>query len=426
MKRIEVFILGTILAVLTIFYMLGIRGVPFHPDESTQLFMSADLETAFTNPCLLAWQANREDDLRQHYRELDAPLTRYVIGIGRMLAGLPALKTDWNWSLDWDANEQNGALPNPSLLLAGRLAVGVFFPFSLLLIFLAGRRLGGRITGWVAFILMAGNALLLLHTRRAMAEGGLVFTICLTITFLVSFEERPWLAAIPAALAFNAKQSAGVMALVVLLAACWSLPGKSSPWRWRFKNLGISLAVLAIITVILNPFLLNHPLQAAGAAMDARQDLLTRQVETMQSVAPGQVLDSIPLRAGSLIAHLWITPPAIAEVANYLEQTQAAQNAYLANPLHSLFRGLAGGGLLLGLSLAGFILAAMRIRKINPIDRRRSILFLLIPVLQFVALAWLVPLPTQRYAIPLVPSGCLLCGMAIQLLVDGLRSARPR
>ncbi|MFH1633237.1 MAG: hypothetical protein ABIG63_04395 [Chloroflexota bacterium] len=81
---------------LTIFYLWGLRFVPFHPDESTQLYMSSDFESLFSNPASLFWDPDREDDPRQRYRELDAPLTKYILGLGRVIAGQPALPVDWD------------------------------------------------------------------------------------------------------------------------------------------------------------------------------------------------------------------------------------------------------------------------------------------------------------------------------------------
>ena len=155
--------------VVTIFYLGGVQSVPFHPDESTAIFMSSDFETFFSKPSSLFWNPNNEQDLRQHYRELDAPLTRYLIGFGRWVTGQPATTNDWNWSASWDSNQQSGALPDPRLLLIARLSVAILFPFDLLLIFDAVRSMGNQLTAWASVILFVLNALILLHTRRAMA-----------------------------------------------------------------------------------------------------------------------------------------------------------------------------------------------------------------------------------------------------------------
>ena len=114
-----------IILALTLAYLAGLAGVPFHPDESTQLFMSSDLNTLFSRPADLFWSTANEQDARQIYRELDAPLARYLIGVGRTIASLPALPVDWDWSKSWEENQTAGALPDARLLLVGRLSVAL-------------------------------------------------------------------------------------------------------------------------------------------------------------------------------------------------------------------------------------------------------------------------------------------------------------
>lgn len=82
---------------ISVFYLAGLGTVPFHPDESTQIFMSADLERFFENPADLFWQPHQINEQRQRYRLLGAPLPRYVIGFGRLVAGrLAPLPTNWD------------------------------------------------------------------------------------------------------------------------------------------------------------------------------------------------------------------------------------------------------------------------------------------------------------------------------------------
>ena len=78
------------------FYIWGINLVPFHPDERTYLFMSSDFDQLIHDPFSMAWKPDNESDQRQRYRELDAPLTRYMLGLGRSLFSIPAPKVDWD------------------------------------------------------------------------------------------------------------------------------------------------------------------------------------------------------------------------------------------------------------------------------------------------------------------------------------------
>ena len=93
-KRMEIFrswALWPLLILLTAFALSGTRQVPFHPDESTQLYMSRDFDLLLSNPLSLAWTPDQSGDGRLHLRLVDAPLTKSLLGLGRSLAGLPAL-----------------------------------------------------------------------------------------------------------------------------------------------------------------------------------------------------------------------------------------------------------------------------------------------------------------------------------------------
>jgi hypothetical protein len=167
-------ILLILLVILCVVYFAGITKIPFHPDESTQLMMSSDIDGLISNPFRLAWDPTQGENISQTYRLLDAPITRYLLGIGRNLAGLPPPSSFWDWSLDWQANLGQGAMPESRLLLAGRLVIGILFPFSLVLLYISTRAIGGKVGGYTAIILLSLNAVVMLHTRRAMAEGPLL------------------------------------------------------------------------------------------------------------------------------------------------------------------------------------------------------------------------------------------------------------
>jgi hypothetical protein len=115
-----------------------------------------------------------------------------------------------------------------------------------------------------------------------------------------------------------------------------------------------------------------------------------------------------------------------AEAANYLRETAIAEANYLANPFHSLFRGLAGGALLLVLTLVGITRALRRARFPDSEGRRTVALCLLATGVQAAALVLAVPLAFQRYVIPLVPLVCLWSGYALSGIIEAAtRNRRP-
>jgi 4-amino-4-deoxy-L-arabinose transferase-like glycosyltransferase len=406
------------LGLVTIFYLWGVARVPFHPDESTYLYMSGDLEALFRDPASLAWRPENAGDLSQHYRAIDAPLTRYLLGIGRGLAGLSPLPADWDWTKSWEENQSAGALPSDDLLLAGRVTVALLLPFCLLLIYLLGKAIGGCYTGLLAAALLGLNALILLHNRRAMAEGALTFGVLLACWSFLKARQRPWLVGLAAALAFNAKHSALALLPVGLLAVCW-IPGQTSA---RYRKMAIAatqfLLIFGLLTLALNPYLWRYPIQAARATWSARQELLESQLATTAYWAPEQALYTPAKRAFALVANTYITPPSFAEAGNYLEHTAASQAAYLAIPGHNLLRGLVVGGLLLALTLSGILIAGLRLRQASPERRRAIILILLATFSLFLALALTVPLPWQRYSIPLLPFASLWAAYTLGFWLD--------
>ena len=434
-----------LLAGLTAFQLWGVSKVPFHPDEATYLFMSSDLEALFTRPGQLGFDPDKADDPRQTYRTIDAPLTRYVLGLGRWAFGIAALPVDWDWGKTWDENAAAGALPSPELLLAGRLAMTLLMPLSLVLAYAIGLEMGGRWTGWAAALLLGLNALALLHGRRAMAEGVLIFGVLFAFWSFLRGGKHAWLAGLGMAIAFNSKQSALALLPVGVLAVVWTesiLPrlksGLENPLKrmestTRFNGFFVSatgfnrwhmgriagnllqfLAVFGLVTLALNPIYWRNPVEAVQASLATRQDLLSRQVADAQRLAPGQVLDTPVKRLAVMLGHLYVLPLQFYEIGNYQTQTEAAEEAYLAVSGHVFLRGLTGGGLVLALTLIGMVRGVLEIRRKGIARSVPVILLFLTTGLMGAALLAAVPLPFQRYSIPLLPLVVLWMGLGMK------------
>jgi 4-amino-4-deoxy-L-arabinose transferase-like glycosyltransferase len=406
-KFAHIYLLILILIFITAAYLSGLPSVPFHPDESTHIFMSADLDLLFSQPSDLFWKPGSSADLRQHYRLLDAPLTRYMIGLGRYIAGdLEPLFSDWDWTQTWHYNVAIGAYPDEDLLLAARLPLTLFFPLTLLLLFLTVEKITSRPAAWIALILFTSNALVLLHTRRAMAEPALLFTISLTLYAMIRLKRSPWWAAVPAALAFCAKQSTGILIVPVLIAILW----QKIPTKQRMFQIILAGGIFAGIIFALNPFLWNHPVPAFQEALAKRSELTKNQISTMREANPEKVLDTLPMRMAAQIGQLFFVQPAIWDIGNYIIEQNDEEQAYLANPLHRVLRSPIGGTLLMMLGLFGFIVSTLYAFR----QKERALtLILLADLLQLAALLLFVPLPIQRYTLPLVPFVCIWSAIGI-------------
>jgi len=407
-------LLGLAAFILVILFQFwDVNSIPFHPDESTQLYMSSDFQKLLHSPGQLAWTPENPDP-RAIYRLLDAPLSRYLIGFGLSLSHLPPLPADWDWSNTWADNDKAGAVPVEQVLKIGRLVTTSLIPLSMLFLFLTGRALGGKLTGWLAGILLGLNMLVLLHGRRAMAESALLMCISLALWGFLHGDRYPWLAGLGAALAFNAKQSALALAPIGLLSVIWIAEESDRLNKKRLVNILQFCGVYLAIFLLLNPFVWKHPIPALQASWQSRQDLLFRQVNESLSGETEQNQLSIARRSLITVANLYIIPPQFYEVGNYRSQIESQENVYLAGFGHQLGRGILGGGLLFLLTLAGIVFGFRSLNTWGKSSRRNFLLLFLAMVLQVVALIIWVPLPWQRYVIPLVPYACIWPAFAFQ------------
>ncbi|WP_299026094.1 hypothetical protein [uncultured Thermanaerothrix sp.] len=383
--------------------------------------MSQDWTEYLKNPFRLAWQPEVPLSDRMIYRLLDPPLTRYWIGFWLTLTNQPAPLQDWNWSQGWEANLQAGAFPPPTSLFVARLGMTLLLPISLLSIYALGYALRGRRVAWTSLFLAGGHALILLHTRRAMAEGLLLSGSTLTLWLLSLPAPNPWLLGLSAALAFNAKYTA--LPLVGLGVLRLGLLDQTKPTYTPKARLGAILAFLSaftLLTLALNPFLWKHPVEALKQAAAARQHLITAQVGDFKVANPLMVAESTSTRLRNMLLQVFFAPPQLSEAANYNQALATSYNSYEHNPFHSLLRGKTGGGLILALTLLGMLALTLDRREALPSSRLSTQVLILGTIFQSgFFLGWL-PLSFQRYYILLVPYVVLWTAMGIDSLLKAL------
>ena len=404
------------LLLLTGYQLWGARWVPFHPDESSLLFQSRDFEAIFRSPASLAWSAGREPDQELSYRLLNAPLSKYVLGLGRSLAGVDGaeVSADWDWSKDWEANLDAGAFPSPSALLAGRIASTSLLPFAALFLYLCGKQLGGPWVGGLAAALLGLNALVLVHGRRAMAEGTLIFAICFALWSILVPRRRPWLSGLGIGLALGAKHSALALLPVGMLAMLWGA-GPPQAIREKLRSVGMFTLVLLAFTLALNPVVWSEPVSALKEMFQVRKSLVPDQVQAQATAE--QLAIAVPLRGidrlAVLIGHLFLAPPQFEEIGNYRAELDSSVARYLAIPGHGLLRGRTLGGVSLGLTLAGLAFGLATLRTGSRSASRTAALLLISTAALALTLYIGIPLPYQRYYVPLVPLVCLWSAFAV-------------
>ncbi len=391
--------LGAII-LLTIFYGWTLADVPFHPDESTQIYMSADLSTLLRNPLALSWDGSSTLDGEERIRAIDAPLAKYLIGAARAALSVPPLESDWDWAASWEENAADGALPSPRQLLISRAAITALLPLALGLYYLSLRENLPGIPALLGVLLLGLNPLVLLHGRRAMSEGVLIFGLAFFLWAATRAKRDPWLIGLALAVALNAKHTAVALLPAGLYAACLIPGGKISLKKITSRILKFSLPIL-VVSALLNPFYWRQPLQAFQTGLDARFRL-ARQQEIDHFGGPEQDrLSFLQQRVIALIANTFYMDPQTEEVGNYLAETRQSRESYLSKPIHTWGRGLIGGAISLALVLSGAVLTLRKIRE-QPRRQRENILVWLLSSLGLV-LILLLPLPWQRYVVPLLP-----------------------
>lgn len=417
--KLEHVLFVVILIVSSIWYLSTISTVPFHPDESTYLFSSDDITSLLSNPSQVFWEPGKEEDRKVALRMLDAPLRRYTMEFGRLLSGKDSLPAEWDWSKTWQENKQAGAYPDSELLLWGRISIAIFFPFSMLLIYLIGCRISNPTCGLISAVLFSSNGLILLHTRRAMAEGILIFTILLVLWSLTLRRKHIGLIALTSALAFCAKQSAGILFVVGMIAIIFDKQNRTSIYKLVYSIFLYHL-VFCIIVLVLNPFMWKYPVQASIKAYEMRNNLLEQQVESLTQIRPDLEQNTFAKRVSTMLIQVFFKQPDIADVGNYLKDMEIETKAYESNKLNNLSQGMITGALSLTMSLYGFLLGIVHITRNRADSDFKLSLIMISGVLLFITFGMVITLPYQRYFLPMVPFTILWIGYACGSVWDAI------
>ena len=216
-SNFKIILIFSLILLGSLMYFKDILLVPFHPDEATQIFMSSDIDLiASGHMADLFYNDFPEDIDKQRYRLLDAPYTRYAIGITRVIFRQPQLDKDWDWSKTWQQNQE--ALPVNSLLLISRLSVASLFPITLILLYFLWKGLFNQKIAILGTVLFLSNSVILIHTRRAMSESGLLFFLGLSLLAIFKLPKKYlFLSAIPVALGINCKLSLLPLILIAII-----------------------------------------------------------------------------------------------------------------------------------------------------------------------------------------------------------------
>jgi len=289
---------------LMLYVGAGVGLVPFHGDESTQIYMTRDYAYQFIQRDFskLTYtptpQANPDPDFatQQELRLLNGTLPKTVMGFAWHTAGyqLADINKQWLWGADWDWNLQNGHIPSDGLLNVTRGAMTALLMLAVPTVFILGWMLNGRVAAYSASLLFALSPVLLLNGRRAMMESALMlFSVLSVVAGAYLLRQRGIRGALllggAAGLAVASKHTAIMAVLPVFVAASlWTLAVLVKHPREGVRLLALlmfagllSLAVFGL----LNPAWWSQPLTVAGVVLDLRAKLLQNQAQFFPNYA---------------------------------------------------------------------------------------------------------------------------------------------
>jgi len=412
------------IGVLAVYMLAGTPFVPFHGDESTQIYMSRDYAYQFLERDLskISYSETPISPTEQELRLLNGTINKYLIGLAWQVRGftLSDINEQWDWGVDWDYNQQNGHVPSENLLLNSRWPSAILMAAGVVVMFLLGQALGGRWAAYVASLYYALNPALLINGRRAMMEGSFIFFSLLTLLAACWLLLRPsWRSAVglglAAGLALASKHTAVfTVATVFITCAVYIAARTIRTWRSVPVHVVLRLLLAAGIALVvfyaLNPAWWGDPLGRAQTVLELRQNLLGIQVNIF-----GGYENFLDKTAGFLRQTL-INAPQYYEAGDW--------GGYIGDQItryeESIWRGVGVGGSVFGAAIlfaimAGGIWALLRFKRIRAAVRTLIGVWALMMALTTLLLT---PLEWQRYYLPVYPAVGLVAGLGVSRMVS--------
>jgi 4-amino-4-deoxy-L-arabinose transferase-like glycosyltransferase len=399
------------LAALVAYIIAGAWLVPFHGDESTQIYMSRDYAYTFLQRDLsrVFFSLNPTSPQEQDLRIINGTVNKYTMGLAWHLVGFDVadVNEQWDWGAPYAYNVETGHHPGADLLRVARLPSALFTAAGAVVVFLIGTQLGGRPTAVAASFLYATNPIILVNGRRAMMEGSLLFGEVLVVLAGILFAQSAyrWRYALllGGAMGFAlASKHTNVFTVMLVFALCLGYIIVTD-WRRILRLIGAG-ALAAAVFLALNPAWWRAPLATAAEIIRLRSNLLAVQTD---------VFGSYPDFAAQ-VAGFWrqviVGRPMYYEVAGWGAHIGAQIGQYEAS-----FLG--------GLRLPAFVMLTLLVAGVAALFRRRENRPARVMVGTWAAgvavlTLLLTPLEWQRYYLPAVPGLCIVAGYGAASLFE--------
>lgn len=412
---------------ITLYILAGVRFVPLHGDETTQIFMGRDFYYHVQGQTERIWyqdwdQLDGDEASEQQLRLINGTLPKYLFGAVAYLSGyrLEEINQQWAWGSGWQWNHTHGHVPPRDLLLRARLASASLLAVSAVGIFLCGYQLNGRGVAYLASAYYVLNPAVLVNGRRAMMEGSLLaFTVLAVLIALQLLQTRRWwhyaLLGVVSGLAVASKHTAAIT-IVITFAVCGIVSLWSRTQRTRnVFNLVIAGLLALIVFLSLNPAWWSQPQAAMDSLITLRRDLLAGQVQFFGGY------DTPHAQAMSAINHSLIVLPMV--VDSDFDEFYSQQADAIAYYTRSGWGGVSLGGSLWGAAVMALLIGVGCWRLwCAPIARSSAWLVSAWLLAMIILTVVITPINWQRYYLPLYPVLALLIGLG----GDSLLSAFSR
>lgn len=407
---------------LMLYVFLGVPLTPFHGDESTLIYTTEDYFFQFVERDMAEATRTAPDTDPMDYtlRLLDGRVQKYLGGFAYHLAGgtRADLNRPWDWQQSIAENIENGHFPNPTALMANRLAMATLTALMVPVAFGIGMQVGGWGMALAFPLLLVTSPNILINGRRAMMEAPLMlFALCsvlAAVRWAMAAPNRgghwPWVLGLSAGLSLSGKLSA-----VLHLAPLFAALGAFVLWRRNPREVArwVGAGVLAVmILYAFNPTWWPNPIHSVRQMLSARTELLRVQIDGLGGYT------SPTDQAVGFLRQTVLAAPQYYEVPSWAPFMADPIAAYEASPWAGVTPALGGGLVLAGLVLIGVVSALMQ-------RTAARLIFLVYALGVLLAALLLTPLEWARYYLIGLPGWLGLAALGLST-VGGWVTRRAR
>ena len=414
------------LGLLALYVLAGAAIVPFHGDESTQIYMGRDYYYQFMEADLskVTYDASKTSSLtEQELRLINGTIAKTIYGWIAASSDIPLdkLNEQWDWKADYAYNRDTNRIPNEHLLRMGRLTSAFQLILALLAFFQFVRMTIHRQAAWLASALFAFHPAILLNGRRAMTEGShLLGMMLVLLAGAWLMRERKWwgylVLGAAAGFAIAAKHPNAIVTALVFF-ACFSLAlvqaiqNRGEQQQFVRAVIGLLAASLFafLIFYALNPAWWASPLQSASQAWTLRRRLLQSQSDFFAGYA------SLAERIDGFFRYVFTGEIQYFEVPNWAgyDAISAQIQVYQSSGLAGVTIGGSSLVGLLFLSLA--LLGAVHLFRSADIPAEYRWLLTIWGVGMAGLTFILTPLPWARYYLPVLPFAASMAAYTLSI-----------